>query len=75
MGRSPEDIRRDMAGTRQAAGDTATQLAQQFDVGQRAQKAAHDIAETTQRQPMQALAAAAAVGFVAGRLTKRRKRR
>lgn len=75
MARSPEDIRRDMTETRQAAGDTAAQLAQQFDIGQRAQKAAHDIAETAQRQPMQALAAAAAVGFVAGRLSKRRRRR
>jgi ElaB/YqjD/DUF883 family membrane-anchored ribosome-binding protein len=64
-----------MAETRLAAGDTAAEPAERTDVGRRAQQAARDLADTAQRQPVQALAAAVAVGFLAGRISKRRRRR
>jgi len=74
VGTTSDDIRSQIADTREATRDTAEALAQRFDMGQRAQDVMREVTRTTREQPTQALAAAVAVGFVAGRLTKRRRR-
>jgi ElaB/YqjD/DUF883 family membrane-anchored ribosome-binding protein len=73
MARAPEDIRSDLGQTRQAAADAAGALTDRLDAGERAQQAAEGLARRAQEQPLPSLAAAAAAGFLLGRITKRRR--
>jgi ElaB/YqjD/DUF883 family membrane-anchored ribosome-binding protein len=75
MARAPEEIRSDLEQTRQAATDAANVLADRLDAGQRAQQAAEGLARSAQERPLPSLAAATAVGFLLGRITKRRRRK
>jgi hypothetical protein len=74
MGRSPDDIRSDIAETRRAAGQAASDLADQLRPDRRAGQLVEEIVEGAKRQPA-AAAAAATLGFLVGRATKRRRRR
>jgi ElaB/YqjD/DUF883 family membrane-anchored ribosome-binding protein len=74
MGKTSDEIRSDIAATRLEASRTVDELAQRFDVGERAQTVMREVTRVAREQPGQALAAAAAVGFLAGRVTKRRRK-
>ena len=73
MGRSPDEIREDIAQTRDAAGRSAEVLTDQLRPERRAAEMAEGVVEGARREPAVA-AAALAVGFVLGRMTKRRHR-
>lgn len=73
MGRTPDEIRRDIAQTRDAAGRTVDALTDQLRPEKRAAELAEGVVDGARREP-QVAAAALAVGFLLGRMTKRRRR-
>ena len=73
MGRTPDEIRRDIVETREAASRSAEALTDQLRPDKRAAEVAEGVMEGARREPG-AAAAALAVGFLLGRMTKRRRR-
>jgi hypothetical protein len=73
MGRSPDEIREDIARTRDAASQSAAALSEQLRPDRRAAEVAEGVVDGARREPGVA-AAALAVGFLLGRMTKRRRR-
>jgi hypothetical protein len=73
MGRTPDEIRQDIAQTREAAGRSAEALTDQLRPDRRAAEMAEEVIDGARREPRVAVAALAA-GFLLGRMTKRRRK-
>jgi ElaB/YqjD/DUF883 family membrane-anchored ribosome-binding protein len=81
--RSPDELRRDIERTRSELGETVDALAQKADVKAQVSAKADDVkaqvstkadelARTAEQRPIPAIGVALAVGFILGRLLRRR---
>jgi ElaB/YqjD/DUF883 family membrane-anchored ribosome-binding protein len=81
--RDPDELRRDIEQTRSELGDTVDALAQKADVKAQVSAKADDVksqvsakadelTRTAEQRPIPAIGAALAVGFILGRLLRRR---
>jgi ElaB/YqjD/DUF883 family membrane-anchored ribosome-binding protein len=60
--KTPDEIRRDIEGTREELGDTAAALAAKTDVKARAEEKVEDVKSKVQANPIPVIAVAAVVG-------------